>query len=88
MQELESFKEQTSILINESIEDLTQLIGEKAADCMTYADGIREDQDIKRKEAQTKTSEKLTKIKDVCSNYFSRYDKDLEEVQISMKMLN
>ena len=44
--------------------------------------------DIKRKEQQSRTSERLSKIKDVCANYFSRYDKDLEEVQLSMKMLN
>jgi len=42
----------------------------------------------KREEFVEKFNGKVLKIKDVCSNYFERYDKDLEDVQTSMAILN
>ncbi len=42
----------------------------------------------KRIEVNTKYAQKFTKIKDVIAKYFERYDIDLEECKINMRVLN
>jgi hypothetical protein len=42
----------------------------------------------KRVEGQKKYERKFEKVKDVITHYFEKYDNDLEEVKISMKVLN
>jgi len=42
----------------------------------------------KRIEVNTKYAQKFTKIKDVIAKYFEKYDVDLEECKINMKVLN
>lgn len=58
-------------------EQLRKLIEETAADM-----------NQKRIEIQIKYEKKFNKVKDVITKYFERYDADLEELKISMRVLN
>lgn len=42
----------------------------------------------RRVELNSKYSRKFSKIKDVIAKYFEKYDVDLEELKINMKVLN
>ena len=50
--------------------------------------GVTEELHQKRVEVNSKYAKKFTKIKDVIAKYFEKYDMDLEECKINMKVLN
>ena len=39
-------------------------------------------------ELNTKYTRKFSKVKDVIANYFEKYDLDMEELKINMKIMN
>lgn len=41
-----------------------------------------------RNEIDQKYGKKITKIKDICSTYFQKYDSDLLDLKVNMKTLN
>jgi len=45
-----------------------------------YIDLVKDELNKAREEVAEKYKKKFIKVKDVCSNYFSKYDADLEEV--------
>eukprot|EP00347_Sterkiella_histriomuscorum_P006612 403352105 len=53
-----------------------------------FVDDTATDLNQKRMEIQEKYEKKFNKVKEVITNYFERYDVDLEELKINMKVLN
>lgn len=53
-----------------------------------YVHGVASEMNKSRIEVNTKYSRKFSKVKDVISKYFEKYDIDMEELKINMKVLN
>ena len=53
-----------------------------------FVAGVAEDLHQKRLEVNAKYTRKFGKVKDVIAKYFEKYDVDMEELKINMKVLN
>lgn len=53
-----------------------------------FVQGVADELHQKRVELNTKYTRKFSKVKDVIAKYFEKYDTDMEELKINMKILN
>ncbi len=74
--------------ISEKEKGLNETIQRGIEGVQKFVYGVTEELHQKRIEVNSKYAKKFTKIKDVIAKYFDKYDVDLEECKINMKVLN
>ena len=74
--------------ISEKEKTLSDTIQRGIEGVQKFVYAVTEELHQKRIEVNSKYAKKFTKIKDVIAKYFEKYDLDLEECKINMKVLN
>lgn len=85
---VDDFKEWTRDAINKKEAIMMKHVESVNQSLIKLVEETAADMNQKRIEIQIKYEKKFNKIKDVITKYFERYDADLEELKINMKMLN
>ena len=73
--------------IEKTNEDFSSLLNKETEDLKLFVNSITSQAQAHRETLQEKYNEKLGKIKDVCSQYFSKYEKHLMNQQELVKEL-
>lgn len=84
-------QEQGQLISNQIAEreaSLNESISIQIANLQTFVQTATNELHQKRVEVNNKYAQKFNKIKDVISKYFEKYDIDLEECKVNMKVLN
>lgn len=66
-------------------EDLQSLLKSESSELKVYINRTRDEVNQHREELQTKYNEKLSKVKEVCAQFFNRFEKELIGSQDKMK---
>lgn len=85
---VDDFKEWTRDAINKKEAIMMKHVESVNQSLIKLVEETAADMNQKRIEIQIKYEKKFNKIKDVITKYFERYDADLEELKINMKVLN
>lgn len=98
LRHLERFRDSDEILL-EKERSLSQLVEHKDSkltetlarginDVNLFVKNVVDELHAKRTELNAKYTRKFSKVKDVIAKYFEKYDVDMEELKINMKVLN
>ena len=68
-------------------EDLQQSLKTESAEIKVYINKTKDEINQHREELQTRYNEKLGKVKDICAQFFSKYEKELLTNHDKMKEL-
>ena len=85
---MDDFRVETGEDMNRREKSIIDKVGRVTAEIRELVERTGEEVSKKRMEMQEKYEKKFVRIKEVVTSYFQRYDVDLEEVKINMKVLN
>jgi phenylalanyl-tRNA synthetase alpha subunit len=88
-EELVSSKESSlTRLIEVKDEKLNDILHRGINDINSFVKNVADELHAKRTELNAKYTGKFSKVKDVIAKYFEKYDIDMEELKINMRILN
>jgi len=76
------------ITIDENSKMLHEMVARGIDGVENFVQGVADELHQKRVELNSKYTRKFSKVKDVIAKYFDKYDIDMEELKINMKILN
>ncbi|CDW76392.1 UNKNOWN [Stylonychia lemnae] len=86
--DFDRFKHSTKESIDNKERSIMNKTNTYVGELRKYVEETANDLNQKRQEMQEKYDKKFGNVKEVITNYFEKYDSDLEEMKINMKALN